>query len=715
MSNSYYNHTTYPTPNSPGSSAQLRAELELVTAGFNKLPTLVAGNAYKVAMINAAGDAMVASSALQALAITASSIDNTIIGAATRAAGNFTTLSATGAVGLGNAVTIAGGTIDNTIIGGTTRAAGYFTTLSATSGITANVTGNVTGDVTGNVTGNLTGNVTGNVTANSGTSTFNNVTINGTLDMDAGSAATIINLPMPTNNGDAANKAYVDQQDALRLALAGGTMGGNIAMANNKVTGLGTPTADADAATKAYVDSVAQGLDVKGSVRAATTASITLSGTQTVDGVALVAGDRVLVKNQSTASQNGIYVVAAGAWSRATDIDTWSELVGAFTFVEDGTVNDNSGWVCTVPPGGTLGTTAVTWEQFSGAGQITAGAGLTKSGNTLDVVTASSARIVVNPDNIDLATTGVTGGTYKSVTVDSWGRVTAGTNPTTLSGFGINDAYTKTEVDTALALKLSLSGGTMTGNLAMGSNRITGMADPSAAQDAATKNYIDTIFGSTTSAAASAAAAAASATSAANSATNAATSASNAATSATNAATSYTTFNNQYLGSKTADPTTNNSGGALVAGNLYWNTTLGQMRVYDGSAWVAAYIPTAGYLQLSGGTMTGNIVFAASQTFAAAKVTGLATVATTGAYSDLSGRPSALSQFTNDVGYTTAAAVSSALTSYLTIASAASTYQPILVSGTNIKTINGASVVGSGNLVINTGPTNSFAYFLGQL
>ena len=95
------------------------------------------------------------------------------------------------------------------------------------------------------------------------------------------------------------------------------------------------------------------------SVKAASTGNLTLSGTQTVDGVGVVANDRVLVKDQSTASANGIYVVQAGAWTRATDTDTWNELVAAFVFVESGTVNADSGWVCTVDPGGTINSTAV--------------------------------------------------------------------------------------------------------------------------------------------------------------------------------------------------------------------------------------------------------------------------------------------------------------------------------------------------------------------
>lgn len=512
----------------------------------------------------------------------------------------FSTVGLT--IPFGKALTAQG----NASVAGTLAVVGA-TTLASTLAVTGALT--------------ATGGVLGNVTAGSGTSTFNNVTINGNLDMDAGSSGTITNLPNPTNSGDAANKAYVDSQDALRLALAGGTMTGAIAMSTNKITGLGTPSADADAATKAYVDSVAQGIDAKASCRAATTANITLSGAQTIDGVAVIAGDRVLVKNQSSAAENGIYVAAASTWSRAADANTWDELVAAYTFIENGTDNGSNGYICTIAPGGTLGTTPVTWAQFSGAGQINAGTGMSKTGNTLNVNTASSSRIVVGADDIDLATTGVVASTYKSVTVDSYGRVTAGTNPTTLAGFGIGDAYTQTQTDTLLAAKLSTTGGTMSGALAMGTNKITGLGDPTNAQDAATKNYIDTIFGSTTSAATSAAAAASSATAAAGSATSASGSASAAAASATSAAASFDSFDDRYLGAKASDPTVDNDGNPLLTGALYWNTTVNEMRVYSGSAWVAAYIPAGGYLPLTGGTLTGPTTISVNSSINALSIT----------------------------------------------------------------------------------------------
>ena len=458
----------------------------------------------------------------------------------------------------------------NASVGGTLGVVGA-TTLGSTLAVTGAIT--------------ATGGVLGNVTAGSGTSTFNNVTINGNLDMDAGSSGTITNLPNPTNPGDAANKAYVDAQDALRLALTGGTMTGAIAMSNNKVTGVATPTADQDAANKAYVDNVAQGIDAKASCAAATTANVTLSGTQTIDGYALVAGQRVLVKDQSAAAENGIYVVAAGSWSRAADADTWAELVAAFTFIEHGTTNANNGYICTIPATGTLGVTAVTWAQFSGAGQITAGTGMSKTGNTLNVNTASSSRIVVGADDIDLATTGVTAATYKSVTVDAYGRVTAGTNPTTLAGFGIGDAYTQTQVNTLLADKLSTTGGTMSGAIAMGTNKITGLGDPTNPQDAVTLSYVTTLYGSTASAAASAATATTQAGIATTQAGIATTEAGNAATSATTAAASLYTFKSQYLGASATDPTTDGNGNPLTAGDLYLNTAANEMRVYTGTVW----------------------------------------------------------------------------------------------------------------------------------
>lgn len=164
------------------------------------------------------------------------------------------------------------------------------------------------------------------------------------------------------------------------------------------------PVLPSHLATKGYVDGVAQGLDVKQSVRVTTTANIALSGTQTVDDVVLVAGDRVLVKNQTVASENGIYVVAAGAWARSADADNspaGEVTPGMFTFVEEGTVNSNSGWALSTIGTITLDTTDLAFAQFSGAGSFTSGGGLVQTGNVIDIISANGG-IVVNPDSIAL-------------------------------------------------------------------------------------------------------------------------------------------------------------------------------------------------------------------------------------------------------------------------------------------------------------------------
>ena len=212
--------------------------------------------------------------------------------------------------------------------------------------------------------------------------------------------------------------------DSRYLQLGGGTLTGTLTLSADPVSGL-------QAATKQYVDAMASGISYKASVRVATTADITLSGTQSIDGVSVGSGDRVLVKNQSTGSQNGIYVCAVGAWSRATDADATGELDGGSTvWVNEGTAYADTGWTVTNDGSVIIGTTTPTFTQTSGLGQVAAGGGLTKTGNTLDVGTASSGRIVINADNIDLASGIATPGTYTKLTVDTYGRVTLGATAT---------------------------------------------------------------------------------------------------------------------------------------------------------------------------------------------------------------------------------------------------------------------------------------------
>ena len=171
-----------------------------------------------------------------------------------------------------------------------------------------------------------------------------------------------------------------------------------------------TPSNANDAASKSYVDSTINGLDVKESVHLATTAAGTLASDfangDTIDGVALATGDRILIKDQADASENGVYTVnASGAPTRATDFDADSEVTaGAFFFVEEGTTNGNNGFTLTTNDDITVGTTDLTFTQFSGSGQITAGTGMTKSGNTLNVVGGDGIVANANDLAIDLAT-----------------------------------------------------------------------------------------------------------------------------------------------------------------------------------------------------------------------------------------------------------------------------------------------------------------------
>jgi hypothetical protein len=223
----------------------------------------------------------------------------------------------------------------------------------------------------------------------------------------------------------AADLPSLGDADARYLQLSGGTLTGPVTLTAD-LTLAGNPTAALHPASKQYVDNLAAGLDVKPSVKAAGTGDLALSGEQNVYSIALATGDRVLVKNQNAPAENGVYVVAAGAWSRSVDMDAWIKLPGAFVFVEQGAVNADSGWVCAADAGGTLGTDAVVWSQFAGVGafvplsrQVTAGAGLTGGGD----LSADRA--------LSLADTAVTAGAYGSssrvatFTVDQKGRLTA--------------------------------------------------------------------------------------------------------------------------------------------------------------------------------------------------------------------------------------------------------------------------------------------------
>ena len=192
----------------------------------------------------------------------------------------------------------------------------------------------------------------------------------------------------------------------------------NVSLNSKRITSLAAPTSANDAATKAYVDAAKTGLDVKDSVRVASTAAISgfpdLSSAPTIDGVTLQDQDRVLIKDEGTASNNGIWVWnnSGTIFSRAADADnspSGEVTSGMFTFVEEGSVNADSGWVLTTNGAITLGSTSLAFAQFSGAGQITAGNGLQKVGNTLSTDLKANGGIEIDSGElrIDLSDSGI--------------------------------------------------------------------------------------------------------------------------------------------------------------------------------------------------------------------------------------------------------------------------------------------------------------------
>jgi len=444
------------------------------------------------------------------------------------------TLGVTGATTLSSTLGVTG----NTTLGGTLGVTGAATlsstlgvagdfavntnkfTVAATSGNTSvggtlSVTGNSTLAGTLAVTNDLSVNTNKfNVAASTG-----NTSIAGTLGV-TGAAILSSTLDVTGNLSVNSNKFTVaagsgNTSIAGTLAVTGAaTFSSAVNMSGQKITNLAEPTDDSDAATKYYVDAARSGLDIKNSVKAATTGNITLSGTQVIDGVTLSVGDRVLVKDQSTASQNGIYVVAAGAWSRSTDADAPAELnPGTFVFVEQGTVNDNTGFVVVSDTVVTIGTDAINWTLFSASGTLIAGAGLIKNGYTLEVqvgngvtiandtvqlassvagagltytsgvldIVGTANRITVNADSIDIASTYV-----GQTSITTLGTITTGT----WNGSVIADAY--------IADDLTISGGTVNNTPIGATTRSTGAFTTLAANGATTLTSTLAVSGSTT-------------------------------------------------------------------------------------------------------------------------------------------------------------------------------------------------------------------------
>jgi hypothetical protein len=211
---------------------------------------------------------------------------------------------------------------------------------------------------------------------------------------------------------------------SLNLPLTGGTMSGAI-------TGLPSPINSTDAVNKAYVDASITGLTWKNTVATATTANITLSGEQTIDGI-LTSASRVLVKNQTTASANGIYISGTSAWTRSTDATTGTEILGSAVYVDNGgTVNSGTAWTNTNVSAITVGTTSITFAQFGGGQTYTAGTGLTLGGNVFSLTNSSTTingtAIALGASGTVTAAAGTLTGTVLNSTVVSSSLTSVGT------------------------------------------------------------------------------------------------------------------------------------------------------------------------------------------------------------------------------------------------------------------------------------------------
>ena len=296
--------------------------------------------------------------------------------------------------------------------------------------------------------------------------------------------ASAVNSLEVTNSATGNGAKLGTQGDDANIDLILDPKGSGVVDVNSsRISNLTDPTQDQDAATKSYVDNVVNGLDVKESVKVATTANLastynngagtltaSSNGALSIDGVTVSTNDRVLVKNQTDTKQNGIYVVTATGdgsnpfvLTRAGDADAASEITGGtFTFVEQGTANSENGFVFTHDGTPTLGTTAITVTQFSGAGQITAGDALTKSGNTLNVAVDDST-IEVSSDALQIKTTypgqaSIT--TLGTITTGVWNgtAIAATSGGTGLTSYSTGDIIRASGANTLAALSLGANG-----------------------------------------------------------------------------------------------------------------------------------------------------------------------------------------------------------------------------------------------------------------
>ncbi len=283
---------------------------------------------------------------------------------------------------------------------------------------------------------------------------------------------------------------------AATLTPTGLVFGSNTATISgcNSMSVNNPPTNNADVANKEYVDSKIEGLNVLDSVRVATTSNINLSGTQSIDGVSVIADNRVLVKNQTTLSQNGVYLCKSGTWTRTSDMGTGSDASNNFTFVEEGTTNEHQGFVCTSNKGSAVvGTNNLEFTQFSGTGSISTGTNLSMNGSVISFDpneafnTNKATSLAINEGNVNIASSGASTTVKGTLNVDEAVTLTGTLNSgaTTVSSFTLGS----TQVTSSAAELNILDGATLSTNQLNYLDGITNFNDVSITSGSGSTGY----------------------------------------------------------------------------------------------------------------------------------------------------------------------------------------------------------------------------------
>jgi len=497
-------------------------------------------------------------------------IDGSLNVATTTYLGGILTVNANAIFNVGTTTTIsnidvASGAIDNAAIGTTVAAAGTFTTLSATTSLTA-----ATADING---GSIDGATVG---ANS---------------HSTGKFTTLQSTGLATLNS---------------VNVDGGAIDGTVIGATTPAAGSFTTISSAGQATLASVD--INGGSIDGTTIGATSAS-PITGT-TITGTSLVGPVTGNITGNTSGTHTG---PVTGAVTGNLTGNVTSSGTSTFNNVTiDGTLNMNAGTSATIT---NLSAPTNDNDAARKVDVDNAVANLVDSApGTLDTLNELAAALGDDPDFATTITNSIatklplSGGTMTGAIAMSTNKITGVGDPT-----AAQDVSSKAYVDQQDGLQVTKTGDSMSGNLAMGSNNITGLATPTANDHASNKSYVDGILGSGTAASASAAAAATSESNAATSETNAANSATAAASSATSAAASLDSFDDRYLGAKSAAPAVDNDGDALIIGALYFDTTAGAMKVYSANGWTNAGSSVNGTTNRYNYTATaGQTVFAAT-------------------------------------------------------------------------------------------------------